>query len=159
VGDLLMVGQTCTADEMNDFIKGKHQGGIRYSGNYPDYECIGVVIGGGADAIYPDENRGDVVRYIGEGQRGNQKLTFGNRALTWAFLTELPVHLFVRAAKNSYSYGGAYVVDSVESVISGDCTGVERGAFCFELVRGGVRRRAGACGAGMGAPILPGVSD
>jgi hypothetical protein len=159
VSDLQMVGQTCTADEMNDFIKGKHQGGIRYSGNYPDYERIGVVVGGGADAIYPDEHRGDVVRYVGEGQRGNQKLTFGNRALAWAFLNELPMHVFVRAAKNSYSYSGSYLVESVESAISDDCTGAERGAFCFELVRGDVRHHLGAKTAVMVAPLLPSLSD
>ncbi|MHB9150710.1 MAG: hypothetical protein ACYC33_11675 [Thermoleophilia bacterium] len=74
-------GDVCTAGRMNDFIGGKHQGGIRYSGNFPDIHRIGVVIGGGVDAIYADELHGGAVRYIGEGQEGDQKLAYGNRAL------------------------------------------------------------------------------
>ncbi|MBN1459519.1 MAG: hypothetical protein JXA57_08275 [Armatimonadetes bacterium] len=131
----LLSGQTCTADEMNGFIRGKHQGGIRYSGNFPDYGRIGVVIGGGADAIYSDEQVEDTILYVGEGQRGDQKLTFGNRALAWAFFHELPVHVFVRNGRDRYSYRGAHLIGSIRCGMAPDCTGRQRGVFRFELLR------------------------
>lgn len=78
----LQEGRTYTASEMNHFIGGKHQGGIRYSGDFPAIERIGVIIGGGADAIYDDQLHGQSITYVGEGQSGDQKLTFGNQALS-----------------------------------------------------------------------------
>lgn len=128
-----LIGQTFTANEMNDFIGGKHQGGIRYSGNFPDLRRIGIVIGGGADAIYPDELHGSTITYIGEGQEGEQKLTYGNRALVWAHFHEMPVHVFINRGKSRYEYRGEYRVRSVTTTIAPDRHNLDRSVFAFEL--------------------------
>ena len=50
--------------------------------------------GGGADAIYPDELHGGTITYIGEGEEGDQKLSFGKKRpnadhALWALAAEL----------------------------------------------------------------------
>lgn len=131
--DQLTPGETYTANQMNDFIGGKHQGGIRYSGMFPDIKRIGVIIGGGADAIYPDEMHSGTITYIGEGQVGDQKLAMGNRALVWAHFHDILVHVFINLAKNRYHYRGAYSIASVSVSIANDRHEVERGVLVFEL--------------------------
>lgn len=133
--DHLILGETYTANQMNDFIGGKHQGGIRYSGNFPDLHRIGVIIGGAADAIYPDELHGGTITYIGEGQVGDQKLAMGNRALVWAHFHDLPVHVFINRAKNRYEYRGPHQVVAISATITPDRNDAARGAFSFELER------------------------
>lgn len=133
--DSLTPGATYTAVEMNDFIGGKHQGGIRYSGNFPDIHRIGVIIGGGADAIYRDEIHGGTITYFGEGQKGDQKLAMGNRALVWAHFNDIPVHVFVNLAKNRYEYRGPHQIVAISATIARDRSDSERGAFSFELER------------------------
>jgi hypothetical protein len=128
-------GELCTANRMNDFIGGRHQGGIRYSGNFPDLRRIEVIIGGGADAIYPDEMHGGTIRYIGEGQEGDQKLAYGNRALVWAYLQEMPIHVFVNGGRNFYHYRGPHHAASVPGTIVVNRKGADRGAFAFDLVK------------------------
>jgi hypothetical protein len=130
----LKFGEVCTANRMNDFVGGKHQGGIRYSGNFPDLRRIGIIIGGGADAIYPDELHVGSIAYIGEGQEGDQKLTFGNRALAWAHLIGMPVHVFIHRNKNSYEYRGPHLVETVAAMIASDRNKNDRGAFVFGLI-------------------------
>ena len=130
-------GDILSAGAMNSFVLGKHQGGIRYSGNFPDIKRIAVLLGGGADAIYDDEYREDVIRYMGEGQQGDQQLTYGNRALVWAFLTEMPVHVFLRRDKNRYRYCGSCGVQAAGCTVAPDRNARDRGAFVFELVRRG----------------------
>ena len=124
-----------SANEMNDFIGGKHQGGIRYSGNFPEIRRIGVIIGGGADAIYDDQLHHGSISYVGEGQRGDQHLTFGNRALVWAHFNQLPAHVFINRGKNSYVYRGPHAVSGVSATVALDSDEAERGAFVFELER------------------------
>ena len=128
-------GRTYTANQMNHFIGGKHQGGVRYSGTFPDLQRIGVIIGGGADAIYPDELHGDTITYIGEGQKGDQKLSFGNRALTWAHFHDIPIHVFINRGKNRYEYRSPHRVQSVAATIAADRNETDRGAFAYELRR------------------------
>ena len=133
--DHLTSGETYTANEMNDFIGGKHQGGIRYSGNFPAIRRIGVIIGGGADAIYPDEVHGVTITYIGEGQIGDQKLAMGNRALVWAHFHDIPVHVFINQSKNHYLCLGPHKVEAVSTTIAPDRNAADRGVFSFELER------------------------
>jgi hypothetical protein len=129
----LTMGETYTASQMNDFIGGKHQGGIRYSESFPDIRRLGVIIGGGVDAIYPDELHGGSITYIGEGQVGDQKLAMGNRALVWAHFNDFPVHVFINLAKNCYQYRGAHRVAMVSATIALDRSDGQRGAFSFTL--------------------------
>lgn len=127
------VGQICTANEMNEFIGGKHQGGIRYAGHFPNIERIGVVIGGGTDAIYADQLHLDSITYVGEGQRGDQQLTFGNRALVWAHFHQIPAHVFINRGKNRYEYRGKRTVEEVSATVVVDRDKSDRGVFVFEL--------------------------
>ena len=136
--DHLTPGETYNANQMNDFIGGKHQGGIRYAGTFPGIQRIGVIIGGGADAIYPDEMHGGTITYIGEGQVGDQKLAMGNRALVWAHFHDIPVLVFINLAKNRYRYIGPHWVTAVSSTIAPDRNDADRGAFSFELRSGGL---------------------
>lgn len=131
--DRLIPGETYTTNQMTDFIGGRHQGGIRYSGTFPDVKRIGVIIGGGADAIYADQLHGSSITYIGEGQEGDQMLSFGNRALVWAHLTGVLVHVFINRGKNRYEYRGPHHVAGVSATIATDRTDTDRGAFSFEL--------------------------
>jgi hypothetical protein len=131
----LEAGRVYTANQMNDFIGGKHQGGIRYSGNFPDIKRIGVVIGGGADAIYADQLHRDSITYIGEGQRGDQQLTFGNRALVWAHFQQIPAHVFINLGKNRYEYRGPHIVENVSAAVAVDRDESNRGALAFQLRR------------------------
>ncbi len=137
------VGEICSARSMNDFIGGKHQGGIRYAGNFPDIRRIGVIIGGGEDAIYDDEIHGSTITYIGEGLTGDQKLRIGNRALVWAHLTDIAVHVFLFRGKSTYEYWGVHNVRSVATTIAPDSRGDERGVFVFELEKSRVRPSPG----------------
>ncbi len=131
--DQLASGKDCTANQINTFIGGKHQGGIRYSGTFPDLDRIGVIIGGGKDAIYEDEIHGSTIRYVGEGLTGDQKLRIGNRALVWAHLTGMQVHVFINEAKNRYRYRGPHRVKSVSTSIEPDINDGPRGVFVFIL--------------------------
>ncbi|HZJ03824.1 MAG TPA: hypothetical protein VFE20_09180 [Thermoleophilia bacterium] len=131
---MLQSGHTYTANEMNEFIGGKHQGGIRYSGDFPDLQRMGVVIGGGAEAIYADRVGEHAVFYYGEGQEGDQKLSSGNRALVWAHFHSIPVHVFLNQGKNRYEYIGAHQVEAVRATVAEDRSGRDRGAFLFRLV-------------------------
>lgn len=130
------VGSMLYANEMNDFIGGKHHGGIRYSGRFPNIERIGVIIGGGTNAIYPDELHRGSINYIGEGQEDDQRLTFGNRTLAWAHLHDLPVHVFINRGKNRYQYQGPHHVVAVSVTVAPDRDDEPRGAFRFELEGG-----------------------
>jgi hypothetical protein len=130
----MKTGEIYTAKEVNGFIGGKHQGGIRYSGDFPNLDRIGVIVGGGKDAIYPDELRGETVRYIGEGQEGDQKLAYGNRALVWAQFEGVSIHVYVSLGGNRYKCLGPHRVASAAATIAPDSKGSDRGAFVFELV-------------------------
>ena len=130
----LIAGNTYSAKQMNEFIGGKHQGGIRYSGNFPELKRIGVIIGGGADAIYDDEVRRKSITYVGEGQLADQRLTFGNRALVWAHFNDQQVHVFVNEGKNRYRYLGSHSVVGVSATTAQDRNENQRGAFTFDLV-------------------------
>ncbi len=131
----LIVGETYKAREMNGFIGGKHQGGIRYAGNFPDIRRIGVIIGGGESAIYDDKIHGSTITYIGEGLTGDQKLRIGNRALVWAHLTSIPVHVFVNRGKSTYEYRGPHSVSAVSTTIAPDQHEHDRGVFVYTLER------------------------
>jgi hypothetical protein len=130
----LEAGRTYTAKQMNEFIGGKHQDGIRYSGQFPDIQRIGVIIGGGADAIYDDQLQGDSIFYVGEGQQGDQDLTYGNRALVWSHFHRIAAHVFFNRGKNRYEYRGPHSVSAVSATVALDRLDAERGAFLFELV-------------------------
>ena len=131
--DKLAAGQIYKAREMNAFVGGKHQGGIRYAGNFPDIRRIGIIIGGGENAIYDDEIRGDTITYIGEGLIGDQKLRIGNRALVWAQLTGIPVHVFLNLGKSTYEYHGRFIVTAVATTIAPDRDGNDRGVFVYTM--------------------------
>ncbi|MHB9150709.1 MAG: hypothetical protein ACYC33_11670 [Thermoleophilia bacterium] len=44
------------------------------------------------------------------------------------------MHVFVRLDKGRYEYRGPHRVESVSATIAVDRTGVDRGAFVFDLV-------------------------
>lgn len=74
------------------------------------------------------------ILYVGEGQEGDQKLARGNRALTWAYFEELPVHVFLYRGVNQYKYQGPHAVQEISASIGQDRNGDDRGAFVFRLV-------------------------
>lgn len=111
----------------------KHQGGIRYSGNFPDVREVAVILTTTRDAIYRDEVNARVVNYVGEGQSGNQRLERGNRVLTWCYFEGKPVHAFKRLEKNRFEYLGRYRVGGVSARAEPDRTRRSRGVFVFRL--------------------------
>lgn len=118
------------------------QGGIRYSGTALDPKTIAIFLTTTPWAIYRDEVVAETIHYSGEGQRGDQKLRRGNRALLTCFLNERNVHVFKSNRSNNYQYLGTFVVANIEARAAPDATGRIRGVFSFGL-RGVSETRSG----------------
>lgn len=65
--------------------------------------------------IYDDKLfEGDFMYYTGEGQIGDQTLTFGNKAIYEAKDNNIPIYLFVVFKKTEYTfYGEVQLVDQI----------------------------------------------
>lgn len=87
--------------------------------------------------IYDDKLfEGDVMYYTGEGQEGDQTLTFGNKAIFEAKGKNIPIHLFVVFKKAEYTYyGEVEVVDQPFFVDEKDINGDMRKVIKFPMMQ------------------------
>ena len=87
--------------------------------------------------IYDDKLfDGDVMYYTGEGQEGDQTLTFGNKAIYEAKSKNIPIYLFVVFKKAEYTYfGQVEVVDEIRYVPEKDVTGNMRKVIKFPMMQ------------------------
>ena len=130
---VMQVGAKYSNLSLSKWLGSKNQGGIRYSGRFPKIGKVAVVLTTTPDAIYGDELGSGLVKYVGEGQSGNQRLERGNRVLTWCYFKGEPVHAFKRLEKNQFEYLGRYRVGGVSARAEPDRTHRSRGVFIFRL--------------------------
>ena len=132
----LTVGQTYSSDVIEKHFGLKNQGGIRYSGNWPNIKNLTVFLSEGQTkaAIYPDRiSKDGVLEYVGEGPSGDQKLQRGNRALTWGYLQREAVRAFRFVRVGIWEYMGQFRIDRVETRVDMDRELRARGAFVFVM--------------------------
>lgn len=86
--------------------------------------------------IYEDGFRDNKIIYTGEGQKGDQTLTKGNKKLYYAARDNVPVHLFVVFKNTQYTYYGlVQLVDDIYYADELDVEGKMRKVIKFPLVR------------------------
>lgn len=87
--------------------------------------------------IYDDKLfDGDVMLYTGEGRKGDQKKTYGNKAICEAKDKGIPIYLFVRFKKPEYTYfGEVEVVDEIKYVKEKDVNGNIRNVIKFPMMQ------------------------
>lgn len=87
--------------------------------------------------IYDDKLfEGDVMYYTGEGQEGDQTLTFGNKAIHEAKGKNVPIYLFVVFKKTEYTYyGEVEVVDQPFFTNEKDVKGNMRKVIKFPMMQ------------------------
>ena len=132
----LTVGQTYNSDVIEKHFGLKNRGGIRYSRRWPNIKNLTVILSEGQaqDSIYPDRISKDVVlEYVGEGPSGDQKLQWGNRALTWGYLQREPVRVLRRVRVGILEDMGQFRIDRVETRVHMDKSLRARGAFVFVM--------------------------
>jgi 8-oxo-dGTP diphosphatase len=86
--------------------------------------------------IYGDAFKNDLMIYTGEGQRGDQSLSGGNRKLYYSEIEKTPVHLFVVFNKSEYTYYGLVkLIDNIYYEDEIDVDGTLRKVIRFPLTR------------------------
>ena len=87
--------------------------------------------------IYDDKLfDGDIMYYTGEGQEGDQTLTFGNKAIFEAKDKRVPIHLFVVFKQTEYTYyGEVEVVDKIFFANEKDVKGNLRKVIKFPMMQ------------------------
>jgi 5-methylcytosine-specific restriction protein A len=101
-GQLVMPGDVRTHQELLDLFRVSNMGGIRVS------KTLGAVIliSSAHNALYEDRQQGEAFHYTGEGRRGDQTLTRGNRAIDRSLDAGTPLLLFFKNATNEYEFQG-----------------------------------------------------
>ena len=136
--DLFTIGRGYTRVEIDRRAKVGTQRGISYpveqSGR--PRRCV-VIVGRPDDSPYADRilDNGQRIIYTGEGLRGDQTLTAGNRALARQRELGFPLHVFLKRAPNAYIYLGQYAVESYTTETQSDANGHERMVYVFDLRR------------------------
>lgn len=86
--------------------------------------------------IYGDTFKNDLMIYTGEGQRGDQTLTGGNKKLNNSTAENTPVHLFVVFNNSEYTYYGLVkLIDNIYYEDENDVDGTTRKVIRFPLMR------------------------
>ena len=93
--------------------------------------------------IYDDKLfEGDIMLYTGEGQVGDQTLSFGNKAIYEAKSKNIPIYLFVRFKEQEYTYfGEVEVVDEIHYAKEKDIKGDMRNVIKFPMMQKSSIRR------------------
>jgi hypothetical protein len=105
----LQAGDVIKRTQLHDRFGGSRQGGMAPSTTTPNILIFTDPAVGGIHG-YHDRWDGPVLAYVGEGQRGDQKMTAGNKALLEHRQTGRSVRVF-RGAGGDVLYLGAYVLD------------------------------------------------
>ena len=129
--EAMRAGDIFTHEQVNEWIGGNWQKGIRYSGNFPEIRRVGIVLS--LASPYADGSARGSIRYVGEGLSGNQVLTYGNRVLAYFYMIKRSVSVFTQLEDGGYRYGGEHIVANALTAIEPGSDGVLRSVFIFEL--------------------------
>lgn len=105
-------GERILRRSVHDRYGGGRQGGISPSQKSPNVIIFSDhVVGKGHG--YADRRQGDFFLYVGEGQRGDQKMTKGNRAILRHVQDGRSIRLFW-GCRGEVTYAGEYEIDHVD---------------------------------------------
>ena len=129
-----IIGNIYKREDLLSAFKGAFQGGINICKKTNTVVITSLHTG---NRIYDDKLfDGDVMYYTGEGQRGNQKLWKGNKAIYEAKDMGRDIHLFVRFKKTEYTYyGKVQLVDEPFFADEKDVDGLMRKVIKFPMMQ------------------------
>ncbi len=97
------VGSILDSKELNELFKAQQQGGIRVS---KKNNCI-VLIMDPSQNMYDDKWEGNILHYVGSGQKGDQEMKGPNKTLANSKEDGKEIHVFEKLRPNQYFYRGS----------------------------------------------------
>jgi hypothetical protein len=129
-GRLVLPGDTLTNEQLNDIFGVANMGGIRIS------KLTGTIllVSSVDNDLYEDRDQDGFFSYTGEGQRGDQELVRGNKALYDSPGTGAPLLLFYKKQANEYEFQGEVRLAAVPTQEQQpDADGQSRAVWVFPL--------------------------
>ena len=130
----LIHGNVYSKKDLHDYFNGQQQGGISTPSDYPIILLFDTDRGQeyGYNDIWTEEG---IFLWVGEGTRGDQKFTRGNKALLNHLEAEEEVFLFKHRESNLYEYVDQMLCIGFKWKKGFDVTGNIRDIIEFQLVR------------------------
>ena len=105
-GEIIPVGTKLSNDNIRYHFGGKNMGGLRFSA----VNKLLIVINNSDVDFFPDQHitvdGEEIIIYFGEGNRGDQKISMGNKRLYESNRQGTPLHYFIKEKSRNYPYNG-----------------------------------------------------
>jgi hypothetical protein len=125
--------QTVTNDDLSRTFGGR-EGGIRFRGSTSSrIDRMAIIQTSTGRHPYHEQRDGDVLLYMGQGKRGDQRMSNRNLALAQHLSQKFPLYAFEGTAIDTYRCLGRAVVEQISEARAPDEEGKDRRVYIFTL--------------------------